>query len=278
LKMNSLAGKVAVITGASRGLGERAAFRLSQNGAAVALVARSAAQLEKHVQTIKEAGGAAIAIPTDLTNLTPDGASAIRSQVEAGLGTPTILINGAGIFGPIRLIKDVDPEAWLDTIKINTFSAFLLCQTFLNGMINAGWGRIVNITSAAALHEPGPINSAYATSKVALNQLTRHLAAELTGTGVTANVIHPGDVKTYMWQEIRDTVNQMGPEAEAYRQWASWVAETGGDDPEKAADLIVQLMSDEASETTGQFLWIADGLQNPIPSWGEPTTEQPWRK
>lgn len=276
--MKDLSGKVAVVTGASRGLGERAAFRLAQAGAAVALVARSANALEKHAVTITKDGGKAVAIPTDLSKLTPDGADEIRSQIEAAIGTPTILFNCAGIFGPISLIKDVDPEAWLNTIQVNTFSAFLLCRTFVNGMIEAGWGRIVNVTSAAALHEPGPINSAYATSKVALNQFTRHLAAELKGTGVTANVIHPGDVKTHMWQEIRNAVSQMGSEAEAYRQWADWVAETGGDDPEKAADLIVQLMSDEAGDTTGQFLWIADGLQEPVPSWGEPTPGQPWRQ
>ena len=81
-------------------------------------------------------------------------------------------------------------------------------------MIDAGWGRIVNVTSAASLHPPGPLNSAYATAKVALNQLTRHLAAEIAGTGVTANVIHPGDVKTDMWADIRDRVAVMGPEAE----------------------------------------------------------------
>jgi NAD(P)-dependent dehydrogenase (short-subunit alcohol dehydrogenase family) len=71
-------------------------------------------------------------------------------------------------------------------------------------MVDAGWGRIVNVSSAAALAPPGPLNSAYATSKVALNQLTRQLAAELVGTGVTANVIHPGEVKTEMWADIRD--------------------------------------------------------------------------
>ena len=69
-------------------------------------------------------------------------------------------------------------------------------------MLESGWGRIVNITSAASLHPPGPINSAYGTAKAALNQLTRHLAAEVAGSGVTANVIHPGDVRTAMWADI----------------------------------------------------------------------------
>ena len=91
----------------------------------------------------------------------------------------------------------------------NTVSAYLTCRAFVGGMIDMGWGRIVNVTSAASLHEPGPINSAYGRSKAALNQFTRHLAAEIAGTGVTANVIHPGDVKTDMWAEIRDAAERL---------------------------------------------------------------------
>ncbi|MDP6054744.1 MAG: SDR family oxidoreductase, partial [Candidatus Latescibacteria bacterium] len=144
---------------------------------------------------------------------------------------------------------------------------YLMCRAFVAGMIEAGWGRIVNVTSAAALHPPGPLNSAYGTSKVALNQFTRHLAAELINTGVTANVIHPGDVKTDMWAAIRDGANLLGPEAAAYRAWVQWVDETGGDPPGKAADLILKLMGEESAEVSGRFLWIEDGLQAPIASW-----------
>jgi NAD(P)-dependent dehydrogenase (short-subunit alcohol dehydrogenase family) len=145
-------------------------------------------------------------------------------------------------------------------------------------MLDAGWGRIVNVSSAAALHPPGPLNSAYGTSKVALNQFTRHLAAELAGTGVTANVFHPGDVKTDMWGAIRDEANAMGEEGEAYRKWVSWVEETGGDPPYKAAQLVLRLTGNEAASTNGQFLWIEDGLQDPIASWGEPVGAQPWQE
>jgi NAD(P)-dependent dehydrogenase (short-subunit alcohol dehydrogenase family) len=145
-------------------------------------------------------------------------------------------------------------------------------------MIQNRWGRIINFTSAAALHPPGPLNSAYATSKAALNQFTRHLAAELEGTGVTANVIHPGDVKTDMWAAIRAEAQRMGPEAEAYRDWVRWVEQTGGDDPQKAADLVLRLLGDEAAGTNGKFLWIEGGLQSPIPSWGEDAGTQPWRE
>ena len=123
------------------------------------------------------------------------------------------------------------------------------------------------MTSANALHPPGPLHSAYGTSKAALNHFTRHLAAEVSGTGVTANVIHPGDVKTEMWADIRAKAQRLGRPRTPFLQWADWVEKTGGDDPEKAADLILNLMGDEAASVNGQFLWIKDGLQAPIPSW-----------
>ena len=93
-------------------------------------------------------------------------------------------------------------------MMIDAVAPYLVTRAFVGGMVDAGWGRIVNITSAASLHPPGPMNSAYGTAKVALNQFTRHLAAELAGTGVTANVLHPGDVKTDMWADIRDRVDR----------------------------------------------------------------------
>lgn len=273
----NLKGKVAVVTGASRGLGRRVAVRLAKHGAAVAIVARGAAQLDETAAEIRAGGGTALPIPADLTD--HSAADAIKAKVERELGVPTILVNGAGIFGPINLFKDGDPQAWLETIQLNTIAPYLLCRAFINGMLAQGWGRIINFTSAAALHPPGHLNSAYGTSKVAINQMTRHLAAELAGSGVTANVIHPGDVKTEMWSHIRGIVQHMSePAADGYRQWAEWVDETGGDDPEKAADLVLNIVGDDAGSVNGQFLWIEDGLQAPIPSWGDPTTTQPWRK
>ena len=128
------------------------------------------------------------------------------------------------------------------------------------------------------LHPPGPLNSAYATSKTALNEFTRHLAVELAGTGVTANVLHPGDVKTEMWAAIRAQAEQMGAEAEPYRQWVRWVEQTGGDHPQKAAQAVVRLVSDQAAAINGQFLWIENGLQAPIPSWTQAPAPSPGAK
>jgi NAD(P)-dependent dehydrogenase (short-subunit alcohol dehydrogenase family) len=276
-----LQGKVAVVTGASRGLGQCVALTLAEHGAQVALVARSEQQLKATVQLIAERsrakGGRGYAVQADISDTT--AAARIKEQVEHELGKPAILINAAGVFGPIQLIKDSDPAQWIETQTINVISPYLLCRAFVSGMIEQGWGRIVNFTSAASLHPPGPLNSAYGTSKAAINQFTRHLASELAGTGVTANVIHPGDVKTEMWADIRAKVETLPPGASnGYREWVNWVEQTGGDEPQKAADVILALMSDKADSVSGQFLWIENGLQAPIPSWGEPTGSQPWRE
>ncbi|GAB2913084.1 3-oxoacyl-ACP reductase FabG [Paraburkholderia jirisanensis] len=273
--MQQLNGKIAVVTGASRGLGRRVALRLARQGARVALLARSAAALEEVRAQMPDGGAQALCVPVDLSRV--DAVAEVKEHIEARLGVPSILVNAAGIFGPIDLLKDSDPRAWIETITVNTITPYLTCRAFVGGMIAQGWGRIVNVTSAAALHEPGPVNSAYGTSKAALNQMTRHLAAELAGTGVTANVIHPGDVKTDMWAEIKAASERLGSVADAYVKWAQWVETTGGDDPEKAADLVAELTSDAAANVNGRFLWIKDGLQAPVPSWGTPNEPQPWR-
>lgn len=268
-------GRVAVVTGASRGLGRRVAVELAGHGAKVALVARSGAALDEVAAEIRRAGGEALAVPADMTSAAAidDAARIIASR----FGPAAILVNAAGVFGPIQPIIASDPARWTETILLNTVGPYLACRAFAPGMVAAGWGRIINFSSAASLHPPGPLNSAYATSKVALNQMTRHLAAELAGTGVTANVIHPGDVRTDMWAAIRDEAEALGPQAEGYTKWVRWVDQTGGDDPAKAARLVLRLMSDEAAGTTGQFLWIEEPLQKPIASWEPAAGAQPWK-
>ena len=274
---SQLRNKIAVVTGASRGLGRCVAVRLARSGAKVVLVARSVSPLDELTATIEKDGGTALAVVADVQN--PEAVERLRTTVESQLGKPSILVNAAGIFGPIQRIAESSPERWIETILINLAGPYLTCRAFLAGMLEMRWGRIVNFSSAAAFHQPGPLNSAYATSKVGLNQFTRHLAAETAGTGVTANVIHPGDVKTEMWAAIRDEANRAGPEAMAFREWVDWVNQTGGDDPGKAADLVLRLLvGEESASINGQFLWIEGGLQAPISGWTESAGSQPWVK
>lgn len=266
---------VSVVTGAGRGLGRQVAVALAARGDAVALVARNEAQLRESREIIAATGGVAEVFPADVGD--PDAVAAAADAVRRRLGAASVLVNAAGVFGPIRLVKDTDPREWLAVMSVNVAGPYLMCRALLQGMIDQGWGRIVNVSSAAALHPPGGLSSAYATSKAALNRFTRQLAAELGGTGVTANAIHPGDVKTDMWADIRDQVAALGPEAEGFRKWVTWVESTGGDDPRKAADLVLRLTGPESRDVNGQFLWIEDGLQAPIPSWDPPADERPWK-
>lgn len=272
---NDRTAKVAVVTGAGRGLGRMIAQALADRGDVVALVSRGREGLEETERLIRRNGGEARAYPADVGDR--QAVEAMAGMVGRELGPVSILVNAAGVFGPIEPIADGDAEEWSGTFSTNLFGPYLTCRAFVGGMLQRGWGRVVNVSSAAALHPPGPLNSAYATSKVAVNQLTRHLAAEVAGTGVTANVIHPGDVKTEMWAEIRDRAARLGPQADAYRKWVDWVDSTGGDDPRKAADLVLRLTSQDGERINGQFLWIDDPLQAPLPSWDASGDERPWK-
>jgi NAD(P)-dependent dehydrogenase (short-subunit alcohol dehydrogenase family) len=273
--LESLDGRIAVVSGGGRGLGRAIAGELARHGARVVLGARHEPSLRASEQQIRDTGGEAHAIPVDVSS--EESVDAFFHEVEVKLGRASILVNAAGVYGPIAPIEDTVAREWIRTLMINTVGPFLMIRAFLPGMLDDRWGRIVSLTSAASLHPPGPLTSAYGTSKVALNQLTRHLAAEVAGSGVTANVIHPGDVKTGMWADIKSRVSGMGAEAEAYQQWADWVAANGGDPPEKAAALVLRLVSDPEGRVNGRFLWIDEPLQAPIPSWEEPAAAQPWR-
>ena len=270
------ASRIAVVTGGGRGLGRGASLGLAARGATVVAVARTGAQLAETAALAAAAGGRVIPMTADVADV--DAVRELGDRVRAEVGIPTILVNAAGVFGPIALIQDGDPRDWVRTVLVDAIAPYLTVRAFLGGMLDAGWGRIVNVTSAASLHPPGTLNSAYGTAKVALNQLTRHLAAEIAGSGVTANVIHPGDVRTDMWADIRDKVAVMGPVADAYRAWVAWVDETGGDSPAKAVDLILRLTSDAGGSINGTFNWIDDPLQAPIHSWDPPTDDRPWLK
>ncbi len=254
--MSGIEGALAVVTGASRGVGKDVAEALAARGAQVISVARTADRFRVDVRDPKQV-------------------AELAREVEEAFGRPTILVNAAGIFGPLERFRDTDPAAWVETVMVDAIGPYLSCRAFIGGMLEGGWGRIVNVTSAASLHPPGAIGSAYATAKTALNQLTRHLAADIEGTGVTANVIHPGDVKTAMWAEIRTEAERLGEIGTPLSEWASWVDETGGDPPSKAGDLVVRIIE---SDVNGQFLWIDQPLRAPIPSWGSGTEALPWRR
>ncbi|WP_161632956.1 SDR family NAD(P)-dependent oxidoreductase [Paenibacillus alginolyticus] len=257
-----LKGKLTLVTGAGSGVGRDAALGLASQGAEVVLVGRRVSKLEETKELITANGGRAVIAAADVGNL--EEVKGLAHKVLSNYGIPSMLHNGAGVHGEIKPIVESNPEQWVNTFMINTIGPYLICRAFVGEMVKLGWGRIVNMTSAASLAPPRGVNSAYAASKAALNHFTRQLlAAELMGTGVTANVIHPGEVKTEMWEAIREDSVPSGD----MRRWVEWVEQTGGDSPEKSVKLILDLLKPESNSITGRFLWIEDGLKKPMPSW-----------
>jgi NAD(P)-dependent dehydrogenase (short-subunit alcohol dehydrogenase family) len=191
----------------------------------------------------------------------------VLDQVRQQLGPPSILINNAGLHGEFTLIRDSDPLRWRDTLLTNLYAPYLLCRLCAPAMIAGGWGRIVNVSSASGLYEPQGINSSYGLSKYALNFFTRQMAQELEGTNVTSTAIHPGEVQTEMWAKIKADAQSRGPEALGGSEWAAMVEKTGGDPPDKAADLILRVLQADPAEVNGKFLWIEEGIQTPRATW-----------
>ena len=255
----------AVVTGAGSGVGEAVARALAQRGHKVALVGRRRERLEQVAGDIGKLGGTAAAFPCDVAEIA--AVEALKAAVLARFGAPQILFNGAGLFGECVTIAESSPDVWLETLRINTHGPYLVCRAFMGEMARTGWGRIFNVSSAAALSPVYHVSSAYQLSKIALNHFTRQLAQELAGTGVTANVLHPGEVRTEMFAAIKaDAASRTGPGRDMLK-WVEKVERTGGDPAEKTADLVLEMLAPANDAVTGKFLWIKDGLKPPMPSW-----------
>jgi NAD(P)-dependent dehydrogenase (short-subunit alcohol dehydrogenase family) len=188
----ALAGRLAVVTGASRGLGAEIAEALARSGARVALVARGSGSLAAVARRIADEGGVCRAFPADVSR--PEAVETLAEHVRRELGEPDTLVNAAGVFGPLRPIVESSATEWVETILVNLVGPYLTARAFAPAMIARGFGRIINVSSAGALYPPGALDSAYVTSKVALNQLTRHppgrrqdghVAGDLRGGGAT---------------------------------------------------------------------------------------------
>ncbi|MBM3774241.1 MAG: SDR family oxidoreductase [Acidobacteria bacterium] len=191
---NSLAGKVALITGASRGLGRSIAAALAGDGAKVALVARDRERLEETAGEIERAGGQARLFPADVT--AEDEIARLEREVAAAFGRIDILVNNAGINIRKPLI-DFTLEEWRRVMDTNVTGAFLMCRAFVPRMRGNGYGRIINMASMMSrISLPG--RSAYCCSKAGLIGLTRALALELARDGITVNAISPGPFATEM--------------------------------------------------------------------------------
>jgi 3-oxoacyl-[acyl-carrier protein] reductase len=198
-----LEGRVAIVTGAGRGIGRATALALAREGAAVACVARTASQLAETAALVRAAGRRAQQIEADIGE--PGAPSLIAAKVLADLGAVDILVNNAATVEPAGPTATAGPQDWARAVAVNLTGPVRLTLTVLDAMTEQGYGRIVNVSSAiAAAPAAIPGLNAYAASKAALEAHTLGLAAELTGTGVTVNIVRPGPVDTAMPAWILD--------------------------------------------------------------------------
>lgn len=195
-----LDGKVALVTGASRGLGEGVARGLAREGAAVMLVARDGDLVKTVARDIVAVGGRAEALACDVSDYAAVGRAV--ADTRARFGGHDILINNAGVIEPISPLSASDPAAWALNIQTNLIGAYNVVRAVLDGMLAAGGGTIVNVSSGAA-HRPLEGWSAYCAGKAGLAMMTRSIALETAGQGIRIFGFSPGTIDTDMQVKIR---------------------------------------------------------------------------
>jgi NAD(P)-dependent dehydrogenase (short-subunit alcohol dehydrogenase family) len=245
-----LDGQVAIVTGAGRGVGRVIAERLAAVGAGVAVVARSADQIAEVASSIGDAGGRAEAIPADVTD--ERAVETLLERVRDELGTPALLVNNAGSWSTAGPVEESDPGAWWNDVEVSLRGTFLCVRAVLPDMLAAGEGRIVNVSSGAAV-SPQPFMTAYASAKAAVLRFTDSLAAELEGRGVLAFAITPGFVRTELVEEMAASP--------AGRRYLPRLADRRDSlEPNRAATLVAEIASGRLDPLAGRFLHVLEDM------------------
>lgn len=200
MRHTELQGQVAIVTGASRGIGKAVAEQLAAAGASVVLTARNQEQVESVAAALRQKGATAVGIPADVSD--PAQVENVTKLALDHYGRVDILINNAAVVWPVAEVINTDAEAWAYSIQVNLLGPFYLARKVLPVMVSRHFGRIVNISSGAAIN-PIAGASAYSTAKAGLDMFTRALAQEIGDTGVTVTSLHPGMVDTDMQVDLR---------------------------------------------------------------------------
>jgi 3-oxoacyl-[acyl-carrier protein] reductase len=245
--MESLQGHVALVTGASQGIGRACALTLAKAGATVALAARNHEKLKAAVAQIEAEGGKAAAFPLDVAS--EDAIKSTVKEISAQLGKIDILVNNAGITRDNLLLR-MKRADWDDVLATNLSAPFLLTQAVLSGMLKQRWGRIINITSIVG--EMGAAGQAnYASSKAGVIGLTLAVAREVASRNITVNAVAPGYIATAMTEALTAEQKQaITAQIPLGRQ---------GSDAD-VANAVLFLASNEAAYITGHVLDVNGGM------------------
>jgi 3-oxoacyl-[acyl-carrier protein] reductase len=244
--------RVAIVTGAARGIGAATAQRLATDGMAVAVLDLDAASCAGTVDAITAAGGRALAVGADVSQA--DQVEAAVGKVAADLGPPVVLINNAGVIRDNLLFKMTEDD-WDTVLGVHLRGAFLMSRASQKFMVDQNFGRIVNLSSSSALGNRGQVN--YSAAKAGMQGFTKTLAIELGKFGVTANAVAPGFIATDM---TAATAARVGVGFEDFQAAAaSQIPVRRVGQPGDVAHVISFLVSEGAGFVSGQVIYVAGG-------------------
>jgi NAD(P)-dependent dehydrogenase (short-subunit alcohol dehydrogenase family) len=262
--------RVALVTGAGRGIGRAISLALASAGARLIVLARTSAEVQETAQLIHAQGGNALAVTVDVSQW--DDVCCVVSHAAEQIGPIDILVNNAGIQSPIGPLVENDPEAWAHTINVNLLGTFHCAKVVLPGMISRRHGKIINLSGGGAT-SPRPLFSAYAASKVAVVRLTETLAEEVRPYNIQVNAIAPGAVNTRMLDEVLAVGEVAGEEWQAAQKRQL----QGGTPVELAARLALFLASDASDGLTGKLISAPhDAWQEWTPAQMQELAGMPW--
>jgi len=267
-----LKGKVAIVTGAGRGIGEATALAFARQGARLVIASRTETELVQVSRTIAQMGGEVVVKVANVTDSVD-----VHNLVAAAMnsyGAVDILVNAAGVYGPIGPMWEVSPEKWLQAFQINLYGTFLCCRAVLAHMVEKRSGSIINYSGGGAT-APLARFSAYGASKAAVVRLTETLAEEVKQYDIRVNAIAPGAVDTKLQDEVLAAGERAGRLLAQIRE----LRETGkgGVPRELPAELAVFLASKESLPLTGKLISAPhDGWQTWDPARIEEVASLPW--